>query len=510
MTPDLPTQLTIHGEPVGTQAALPALLGIDSAPAHADGAVSADRRARTGMRRRASLQRRLLGAADVLAVTMTMALVLNVGEHRLVFLALAMPLVIVPFKVAGLYDRDELRLVQSTLDEAPMLMQLTALFALSVVIVKWLLVQGTLGGDQVAGLWLGAFAAIVAYRAIARWLAGRLSQVERCLVIGELERAQRIRERLASSHARATVVASVLLGADDIEGRQGPESIRDLVRALNVDRVVVAPSAGDETNIVGLIRVAKAVGVRVSVLPRMFEVVGSAVEFDDVDGMTMLGVRRFGLSRSSRLIKRAFDVVVASIGLVIGRLRSWRRSPWRSGSTPRGRSVFRQVRVGRDGRHFRMFKFRSMVADAEKHKDSLRALNEAGDGLFKLADDPRVTRVGTVPAPHIARRAAAAVQRAPRRDEPRRPASARGRRGRTGPRPRPQPAAPDARHDRAMAGARRARADAGDGRDRLPLRRQLVALAGHQDSAAHGPACGAPRESLARSANGNRRPALNR
>ena len=393
MTPDLPTQLTIHGEPVGTQAALPALLGIDSAPAHADGAVSADRRACTSMRRRASLQRRLLGAADVLAVTMTMALVLNVGEHRLVFLALAMPLVIVPFKVAGLYDRDELRLVQSTLDEAPMLMQLTALFALSVVIVKWLLVQGTLGGDQVAGLWLGAFAAIVAYRAIARWLAGRLSQVERCLVIGELERAQRIRERLASSHARATVVASVLLGADDIEGRQGPESIRHLVRALNVDRVVVAPSAGDETNIVGLIRIANAIGVRVSVLPRMFEVVGSAVEFDDVDGMTMLGIRRFGLSDSSRLIKRGFDLAVTSIGLVLG-------APIMAGVAlairldSRGPVVFRQVRVGRDGRHFLIFKFRSMLVDAELRKDQLRARNEAGSGLFKIAEDPRITRVG--------------------------------------------------------------------------------------------------------------------
>ena len=457
MTPDLPTQLTIHGEPVGTQAALPALLGIDSAPAHADGAVSADRRARTGMRRRASLQRRLLGAADVLAVTMTMALVLNVGEHRLVFLALAMPLVIVPFKVAGLYDRDELRLVQSTLDEAPMLMQLTALFALSVVIVKWLLVQGTLGGDQVAGLWLGAFAAIVAYRAIARWLAGRLSQVERCLVIGELERAQRIRERLASSHARATVVASVLLGADDIEGRQGPESIRHLVRALNVDRVVVAPSAGDETNIVGLIRIAKAVGVRVSVLPRMFEVVGSAVEFDDVDGMTMLGIRRFGLSRSSRLLKRALRPgrrprsawcsvapIMAAVALAI-RLDS------------RGPVFFRQVRVGRDGRHFRIFKFRSMVVDAEERKDGLRARNEAATGCSRSPNDPRDHARREVPAPHVARRAAAALQRPARRDEPRRPATAGGRRGRAGPRPRPPPAAPDAGDDRALADPRLAR-----------------------------------------------------
>ena len=69
-------------------------------------------------------------------------------------------------------------------------------------------------------------------------------------------------------------------------------------------RIILALSTTDTSDVTELIRVAKAVGVRVSVLPRMFEAVGTSVEFDDVDGMTMLGVRRFGLVRSSRLLKR--------------------------------------------------------------------------------------------------------------------------------------------------------------------------------------------------------------
>ena len=60
----------------------------------------------------------------------------------------------------------------------------------------------------------------------------------------------------------------------------------------------------------------------------------------------------------------------------------------------RGPIFFRQVRVGRDGRHFRIFKFRSMCMDAESQKDDLRGLNEVGDGMFKITEDPRVTRVG--------------------------------------------------------------------------------------------------------------------
>jgi lipopolysaccharide/colanic/teichoic acid biosynthesis glycosyltransferase len=125
----------------------------------------------------------------------------------------------------------------------------------------------------------------------------------------------------------------------------------------------------------------------------MLEVVGSAVEFDDIDGMTMLGVRCFGLSRSSLLLKRAFDVVAALAGLVVvGPAIALLALAIRLDS--KGPVFFRQVRVGRNGRPFRIYKFRSMVLGADRRKDALRALNEAGDGLFKISDDPRVTRVG--------------------------------------------------------------------------------------------------------------------
>ena len=393
VTPELAAKVAIHGESIAAASDSPGGFAIESLQARAGHAAAPGHEVPVSVRRRAALQRRLLGGADILAVTLTVGSVLNVGQHRVLLIALAMPLVLVPFKVAGLYDRDELLLVRSTLDEVPALLQLTALFALGVAIAKWLLGRGALGGDEVAALWLGTFAAIVTCRAVARWLAGRLSELERCLVIGDSERAGQISERIASSAARATVVASLPVTAEEIEELDGSDAIHQLVDELDIDRIVVVPSTDDEKDIVGLIRITKTVGVRVSVLPRLFEVVGSSVEFDDVDGMTMLGIRRFGLSQSSRMIKRGFDLVATSIGLiaVAPLMAAIALAVWLDS---RGSILFSQVRVGRDGKQFVMFKFRSMVPDAESRKDRLRAHNEAGAGLFKLADDPRITGLG--------------------------------------------------------------------------------------------------------------------
>jgi exopolysaccharide biosynthesis polyprenyl glycosylphosphotransferase len=362
------------------------------------GSVDVDGRASAALVWREALHRRLLAVADVTSTMVALALVLTMlGQPRVAFAAVAgAALVVLVFKVAGLYDRDDLRLVHSTLDEVPVLVQLTGLFALCLAILQALLFARPLVGDQIAVLWTVAFAAILAGRMLARAVAGHTSPIERCLVFGDEVRAERVRQKLAASQARALVIASLpLVGHDDdgVDWAGEPDFVRDIVAELNVHRIIIAPSTTDSHGVVNLIRAAKAVGVRVSVLPRMFEVVGSAVEFDDIDGMTMLAVRRFGLSRSSRMLKRAFDLILVSIGLVlIGPVLVVIAIAIRLDS--RGPVFFRQIRVGRDGNHFRMFKFRSMVLDAEMRKDELRSLNEAGDGLFKIADDPRVTRVG--------------------------------------------------------------------------------------------------------------------
>jgi exopolysaccharide biosynthesis polyprenyl glycosylphosphotransferase len=159
-----------------------------------------------------------------------------------------------------------------------------------------------------------------------------------------------------------------------------------------VHRVVISGDGAPPHAVLETIQSAKSMGVNVSLLPAMFEVVGSSVAFDHVGGLTVLGVRRFGLSRRARTVKATFDVVGSVILLLLlAPLLATVALAIRMGSS--GPILFRQTRVGRDGRRFQMLKFRSMVADADERKADLRGRNEA-DGLFKIEDDPRVTPVG--------------------------------------------------------------------------------------------------------------------
>jgi exopolysaccharide biosynthesis polyprenyl glycosylphosphotransferase len=347
--------------------------------------------ARSGLRSRDAFMRRMLGVFDVLAaLAAVVAVIAYAGGAgvRPATLLLA-PVVLAVHKIAGLYDRDDLVLRRSTLDEAPVLLQLAAVHALTVAAVGEWLFSIKLGPQQIVLLWGASFVLIMLGRMLARAITRALVPRERCLVLGDADHVDHVARKLAEAHVRADVCAIA-----QIDGRLGqPERLRELIERHDVHRVVIAPTAKDGGSTVDLVRAAKAAGVRVSILPRVFEAVGSSVEFEEMDGMTMLGLRRFGLSRSSHAVKRAFDVVVGGLcflllapAIAVIALAVRLDSP--------GPTFFRQTRIGRDGRPFRIWKFRSMVADADALKGRLRDRNEAGDGMFKIADDPRVTRVG--------------------------------------------------------------------------------------------------------------------
>jgi lipopolysaccharide/colanic/teichoic acid biosynthesis glycosyltransferase len=107
--------------------------------------------------------------------------------------------------------------------------------------------------------------------------------------------------------------------------------------------------------------------------------------------------------------------------------------------TSPGPVFFRQQRSGQNGAPFTLYKFRTMVTNAEQFKHELEAMNEMTGPVFKVTNDPRVTPARKIPAQIQPRRTAAAFQRPARRDEPRRPAPAARGRSQALQRPRPPP-----------------------------------------------------------------------
>lgn len=349
---------------------------------------------------RDSIFRVALLCGDAVAVLASFVTLLALGARpaELLWFCLAeVPLVVVGAKLLGLYHRDEALIRKTTLEEAPRLFQL----ATTCVLLAWVVagpVGVHLGRGQAVLLWLLLTPMLMIARCLARMLALRVAPRERCLFVGDREGADTVRGKLEDGcGSRSLLVAYVDLaeiGRWSAEDRSTSklEEVRELVRKLDVHRAIVAPLSAGGVEVLDLVRTLKAVGVRVSVRPRLLEVIGSSVEFDDLYGVTVMGVRRFELTRSSAAVKRWFDVafagaalLVASPALLLAAIAIRLDSP--------GGVIFRQQRVGRHGRRFQIFKLRTMVADAEELKDPLREGSEAL-GMFKLPDDPRVTRVG--------------------------------------------------------------------------------------------------------------------
>jgi exopolysaccharide biosynthesis polyprenyl glycosylphosphotransferase len=353
-----------------------------------------------GVLQREGLYRRLLALADLAAASLALlvAFRLIAGHEVQPAMLLALPAVILVSKIVGLYDRDELVVRKTTLDEAPALFQLATVYTLLIWLAEDQLVSGSVGRRDIVVLWGTLFVAFIAARALARVLARRFAPAERCAVIGDRSALNRVKNKLRSENTtKAAVVAHIDLHPngrrhDDPPAEAERADLPALVSAHDVHRVIVAPGSVDSQELLDLVGSLKALGVRVSVLPRLFEVVGSSVEFDRLGGLTLLGVRRFGLTRSSSAIKRLFDVVASAVILfLLAPLMALISLIIKLDS--RGPVLFHQTRIGQNGRPFQMIKFRTMVQGADARKPRLAGLNET-EGLFKIADDPRVTRVG--------------------------------------------------------------------------------------------------------------------
>jgi exopolysaccharide biosynthesis polyprenyl glycosylphosphotransferase len=157
--------------------------------------------------------------------------------------------------------------------------------------------------------------------------------------------------------------------------------------------VFLALPGGLHRQIGELARVCQEHGVRVHVVPDLLDLSLNRVESTSMAGLPLLSVREVRLSQTGRILKRVVDLGLVLIGalpaLFIGLIIALAIKLESAGPV-----LYVSQRIGQHGRPFRMIKFRSMIVEAEDMKASLLAMNEASGPIFKIRDDPRLTRVG--------------------------------------------------------------------------------------------------------------------
>ncbi|MCC7353235.1 MAG: sugar transferase [Anaerolineae bacterium] len=168
---------------------------------------------------------------------------------------------------------------------------------------------------------------------------------------------------------------------------------RDIVRNHQVDEVIIALPLRAHRSLEELVLALQEQPVRVRVVPDFFALAFFRATIEDFGGIPLIGLRDPAIDGLRRVVKRVFDLLIAVpatlvllpfMGLIIIAIRL----------DSSGSAIFRQQRVGENGKKFWIYKFRSMVMDAEQRQTEV--IQETPDGvvLLKRPDDPRVTRVG--------------------------------------------------------------------------------------------------------------------
>jgi exopolysaccharide biosynthesis polyprenyl glycosylphosphotransferase len=386
--------------------------------------------AKLGAARRAALQgdrrgfilRRLLLLADAAALCVAVVIVEAFGglvpqSHRSLALDLSFFLVMVPawlllLRAYGLYHVDSRRADHGVAEEIAPMLQMTALAGWSLLLALSALGVGDVVLTSLVLFSVSAFGLLLGFRAATRAWARRWPWYrQNTLVVGTPEEsAALLAKTVRHPEYGINVVACLELphttggqarvrSVDSGRLTTGDVDVLQVVADMDVDRVMLASSVGSLCERTTLLSELSERNVHVDLVPGWVETVGSRLEVTEMEGMPLLAVPRTRIPRSSLLLKRILDIAVSATLLVL-------LAPLLAAcalaiklDTP-GPVLFRQRRVGRAGRRFQILKFRSMHEDADSRKHELVGLTlhsgASETGIFKVAADPRVTRVGRV------------------------------------------------------------------------------------------------------------------
>jgi exopolysaccharide biosynthesis polyprenyl glycosylphosphotransferase len=325
----------------------------------------------------------------------------------LAFIAVtAAPVWLAVFTAYHLYDNDNQRIAVASFDEVRDIFHAILAGSLAFLILS----QGL---RYLFGWWI--YSAVEAFiflgtalilvpvirGSLRSWVLPRVMRRRRTLIVGSGREAQLVHRKLMAHPEYGLDVVGFLDGNGEApDDSIGPvlgsrEDIAGIIDEHEIDRVLLGSSIASHEEMLDLIRTVRRPDVQVSIVPNYFEIFTSRAILDEVEGMSVVTLPPMNLGRSSRLLKRSFDVVVSSSALLL-------LSPILAAIAisirldSKGSALYRQPRRGRYGSTFHIVKFRTMRVGAEKDRSEVLHMNEVDGPLFKIKGrDPRVTRVGS-------------------------------------------------------------------------------------------------------------------
>jgi exopolysaccharide biosynthesis polyprenyl glycosylphosphotransferase len=313
---------------------------------------------------------------------------------------------LIAFSFYRLYERDRQQIVVSTLDEGRDYFGALTLVGFLEVSLATAFYDGIddvpLGPGTVLTFWISALVLLLLVRASTRhYVVPRLRTPQRTIIIGAGEVGQTLARKI-QKHPQYNLDLVGFLDdephplddeLDDLPVLGSEDALVETLREHRASRVIIAFSKRRPQDVIELIRRAGLEDVHLSIVPRYFEIIAANAAMTDVEGIPVLDLPAAGLSRFASFTKRSLDLAI-TIPAIVLLLPLFLATGIAVKLDSKGPVFFRQRRMGRNERTFEIVKFRTMVDEAEIMRDLLHALNETTEPLFKMREDPRVTRVG--------------------------------------------------------------------------------------------------------------------
>jgi exopolysaccharide biosynthesis polyprenyl glycosylphosphotransferase len=360
--------------------------------------------------------RRLLLAGDVVALCCaflgTQLAFGDLATGDLPLLLLTIPVWVLLAYGHRLYHLDSYRADYGAADEIGPVLQMATLWSWSILLALSAVRADQIPVPKVAFFWALTLILPMALRSATRAFARRqVWYLQNTLIIGPVDEARTVLEKILRHREWGLNVVACVEGPgasltrareshllDLVPVLGGDPDIVELVRRLDVDRVMLTPALSESRHRVEVVCELSELGIHVDLVPSWSDVVGTRFEVNEMEGIPLLTMPRPRLMKSSLRLKRALDLLLGTAAMVfLAPLLAACAVAIKLDSP--GPVLFRQRRVGRDDRPFEVFKFRSMYSDADSRKDDVARLNFHGGGndrgMFKIRRDPRITRVGS-------------------------------------------------------------------------------------------------------------------